>query len=286
MLRVLTLCALLAITGAAAAQAADKPNFDYDASQPAPPATVDAATHMLAERFADGRTISGELIPGQGAGPHPAVLFVHWLGDPPTTNHTEFEADAGALAKLGVTSLLVEAPWSKTDAWFDPLGASADADIKSSEAEVVDLRRALTLLLSQPGVDRHRVAYVGHDFGAMFGLMLASVDRRPSYFVFMTPNSSLSGWYLIGKKPPEGYVARLAGFDLPAFASRLKAKSVLFQFSTHDIYVTHERAQAVFDAAPQPKTIEWIDADHSLVGDGSSYKSRMAWLEHALGVAR
>ena len=107
MLRVLTLCALLAITGAAAAQAADKPNFDYDASQPAPPATVDAATHMLAERFADGRTISGELIPGQGAGPHPAVLFVHWLGDPPTTNHTEFEADAGALAKLGVTSLLV-----------------------------------------------------------------------------------------------------------------------------------------------------------------------------------
>ena len=282
MLRVLMACAVLAIAGVAAAQ----PDFRYDARQAAPPVSVDPATHMLVQRFPDGRAITGELISGQGAGPHPAVLFVHWLGDAPTTNHTEFEADAGALAKLGVTSLLVEAPWSKTDAWFDPLGASADADIKSSEAEVVDLRRALTLLLSQPGVDRRRVAYVGHDFGAMFGLMLASVDRRPSYFVFMTPNSSLSGWYLIGKKPPEGYVARLAGFNLPAFASRLKAKDVLFQFSTHDIYVTHDHAQAIFDAAPQPKKIEWIDADHSLVGDGSADKSRMVWLEHALGVAK
>ncbi len=47
--------------------------------------------------------MSGEVFEGMGRGPHPAVLFVHWLGDPATTNHTEFEADARPLALLGVT---------------------------------------------------------------------------------------------------------------------------------------------------------------------------------------
>ena len=43
-----------------------------------------------------------------------------------------------------------------------------------------DLRRALDVLLAQPGVDPKRIAYVGHDFGAMYGAVLAGVDRRVS----------------------------------------------------------------------------------------------------------
>src|SRR3984885_13872555 len=42
----------------------------------------------------------------------PAVLWVHWLGEPATTNHTEFMSDAQALAKQGIVSPLVALPWS------------------------------------------------------------------------------------------------------------------------------------------------------------------------------
>ena len=54
----------------------------------------------------------------------PGVLFVHWLGDAATTNHTEFEADAVALARRGAVCVLLDAMWSTTIAangndWFE-----------------------------------------------------------------------------------------------------------------------------------------------------------------------
>jgi fermentation-respiration switch protein FrsA (DUF1100 family) len=280
MIRLLPICLLLALAGPATAA----PDFSRGASQPPPPLGIGARSYMVLEPFGPERAVEGQIVEGMGAGPHPAVLFVHWLGDPATTNRLEFELEAYELARRGVTSLLVDAPWSKPG-WFDPLGASADADIRASEDEVVDLRRSLDLLLSRPDIDRSRVAYVGHDFGAMFGLLLASVDARPSYYVFMTPNSSLGEWYLWGKKVPDrvAYLARLAMFDLPGFARQLKAKGVLFQFSTHDTYVTREHAEAIAGAAPEPKIVQWINADHSLEGGGARV-ARLKWLEDELGL--
>ena len=285
MLRLLTFWFALALAAAAAAQPS-QPNFDHDATKPPPPIAIGPERHTEFQPFEDGRAVSGEVFEGMGRGPHPAVLFVHWLGDPATTNHTEFEADARALAVLGVTSLLIDASWSKKG-WFGALGASADADIRASEDEVVDLRRSLDLLLGQPGVDRTRVAYVGHDFGAMFGMMLASVDTRPNWYVFMTPNSSVGEWYLWEKKTPDrdAYLARLSMFDLANFAPKVRAKGVLFQFSRRDEYVTREHAQAIYDATPHPKTLQWFDADHGLAADDARL-ARIAWLEQALGVGR
>ena len=284
MLRLMTFWLALGLAAAAAAQ--PPPNFDLGAKSPPPPVAVGPERHTEFQPFEDGRAVSGEVFEGMGRGPHPAVLFAHWLGDPATTNHTEFEADARTLALLGVTSLLIDAPWSKKG-WFGPLGASADADIRGSEAQVVDLRRSLDLLLGQPGVDPTRVAYVGHDFGAMFGMMLASVDARPSWYVFMTPNASLGEWYLWEKKTPDrdAYLAWLSMFDLANFAPKVRAKGVLFQFSRRDEYVTREHAQAIYDATPQPKTLQWFDADHGLAIEAAR-AARLAWLERALGVAR
>ena len=64
-----------------------------------------------------------------------------------------------------------------------------------------DLRRALDVLLAQPGIDRGRVAFVGHDFGAMYGVLAAAVDPRIKAFVFMAGTQSFSDWFLYG--PPK-----------------------------------------------------------------------------------
>ncbi len=67
----------------------------------------------------------------------PAVLWVHWLGETATTNHTEFETDAVALAGKGVVSMLVDMPWSQKD-WFNSLrttgGDYADTIARSHRA--------------------------------------------------------------------------------------------------------------------------------------------------------
>src|ERR1700690_3573490 len=38
----------------------------------------------------DGQPIQAYVVTPQGAGPCAGILFVHWLGDPKTTNRTQF----------------------------------------------------------------------------------------------------------------------------------------------------------------------------------------------------
>lgn len=230
------------------------------------------------------RQVNGELVRGEGSGPHPGVLFVHWLGDPATTNHTEFEADASALAKLGVTSLLIDAPWSRKD-WFASLGASPDDDLAMSRQTVAELRGALDVL-QVTGVDPQRIAYVGHDFGAMFGMLLAAEDRRPSWYVFMAPNSSMGEWYLWEKQTSgrDAYLARLKALDPPGFLAKAKAKGILLQFSRRDEYITAAHQAAIVAATHAPHEVKVYDADHSLEIP-AAHADRLAWLKARLVAA-
>lgn len=63
----------------------------------------------------ESRRVTGAVVEGRGLKPHPGVLFVHWLGDEKTTNRTEFEPDAIALACKGVTSVLIDAMWARCE---------------------------------------------------------------------------------------------------------------------------------------------------------------------------
>jgi dienelactone hydrolase len=228
--------------------------------------------------------ITGELVSGTAKGPHPGVLFVHWLGDPKTTNHIEFEQDAVALARRGVTSLLVDAMWSDPS-WFDKVGTSADADVAQARSQVADLRKALDLLETQKGVDPNRIAYVGHDLGAMFGALLAAEDSRPKVFVLMAGVPTLSEWYLLGKPHPEGYVAALDKLDITGSLAKSKAKAMLFQFAAHDKYITPDRASAFAASAPLPHGVFTYDADHSLQVP-AAFADRQAWLQEQLFAGR
>jgi hypothetical protein len=281
--------ALAAMTPAAAT-AQPTQTFSYDASQPLAPSfgkprTLAEGVRATPITFrSEGRLVTGEVVGGVGDKWHGGVLFVHWLGDPKTSNHTELEPDALALAKAGVTSLLVDAPWSDP-AWFPALGKSADADIRMTTNEVIDLRRGLDMLERLPGVDPDRIAVVGHDFGAMFAMMLGAVDHRPRAFVFITPNDSLGDWYVWEKAMPtaerDAYLSRLSPFQMAPYAAQLKAPGgVLFQVTDQDVYVTKAKIQALYDASPEPKFISWFHISHRMDdGYGGTASDRDTWLE-------
>ena len=180
--------------------------YAYDASAPLSPVFGTQrvlATGVVARdvRFTSttGDVVTGEIIQGKVSKSRPGILFVHWLGEPKTTNHTEFEPDAIALARHGAVSFLIDAMWSK-DGWFDTVGKDAAKDGPLVEAQVIDMRRALDLLLAEPGVDRNRVAFVAHDFGAMFGALMANAETRPKAWVLMAGVPTLAQWYRFGKE--------------------------------------------------------------------------------------
>ena len=282
------LCALtisvIAVTAGAAANPLAASAFLYDAKAPLDLTVLHRSVSSGVTRaeisFAapGGGRIHGEIVaPAKAAAHHAGVLFVHWLGDPSTTNLTEFEPDAIALAKHGVTSLLVDAMWAQPK-WFMHV-RSTDTDYRDSIAQVVNLRRSLDVLQAQPGVDAHRLAYVGHDFGAMYGAVLSGVDPRPRWYVLMAGTETFSEWYLLGKKPADvnAYVAQMAPLDPGPYLARSKADAYLFQFSQKDEYITPDKQMRFFAPAPLPKALYLYDADHSL-RIPQAFADRQAWL--------
>jgi dienelactone hydrolase len=158
------------------------PTFDYDGGAPldlqasSAQERADAVVRNISfRRLAGGRT-AAYLVKPKTAGPRAAILYVHWYEpESPTSNRTQFLEEAVALAGRGAVSLVVETMWSDPK-WFGK--RTRDGDFARSVQQVKELRRALDVLLAQPGVDRARVAYAGHDFGAMYGIVMGAVDKR------------------------------------------------------------------------------------------------------------
>jgi len=218
-------------------------------------------------------------------GKRAAVLFVHWY-EPGSedSNRGQFEAEARELSRVGGLCLMVETLWSDPDFFIK---RTQEDDLRSSIEEAVLLRRSLDFLLSQPDVDRTRVAYVGHDFGGMYGVLAGSVDQRPTHYVIMAATPRFPDWYLYSPSL-EGearleFIGQMAELDPIVQAPRLAPAPVFFQFATNDPHVPKERAEEFFAAAREPKEMKWYDAGHGLNDDAT--RDRRAWLKTQLGLS-
>jgi dienelactone hydrolase len=216
---------------------------------------------------------------------HAGVLFVHWY-EPPSgnSNRTQFLGEAVTLASRGVVSLLVETMWSDPK-WFPSRNRAEDYENSVKQAKA--LRRALDVLMAQPGVDPRRIAYVGHDFGAMFGATLASVESRVKAWALQAGTVSFSDWYLLGPKMEgearDKFIAQLAPLDPVKHIGRARAP-VLLQFGTSDRFVSEAKSREFFAAAAEPKKALWYDAGHGL--NEQAVKDRIEWLAPQLAPPR
>jgi cephalosporin-C deacetylase-like acetyl esterase len=278
------LCAVLP------ARAADL--YSYDPSVPLAPVLGTeraVAAGVVAQDVSftspTGHTVTGEVVRGTAKGSHPGILFVHWLAEGPTANHTEFEPDAIALARKGAVSVLIDTMWA-APGWFDTVGPDAAKDGAGVEAQVIDIRRALDLLLAQEGVDPRRIAYVAHDFGAMFGALMANADHRPAAWVLMAGVPSLAEWYRFGKAKHalpdyDGYARAMARYDIVGGLHALAGKPVLLQFAQKDYFIPQADADAFAAAVAGDKTVKTYDADHQLAVP-AALADRDVWLAQHL----
>ena len=213
---------------------------------------------------------------------HPGILFVHWYdtetGD---SNRNQYLREALPLAKEGCVSLLVETMWSPLP-WFKNRDASKD--FENSEKQVRDLGLALDVLLQQRDIDTARIAYVGHDFGAMYGMVLASREKRVQYWALQAATALFSDWFLF--YPSKQGADRQAVIDRLAPLGPLQhvssASPVLLQFGKSDRFVPEPKAKQIIEAAREPKQVLWYDAGHAL--DDQAVIDRLAWLRRGLGL--
>jgi len=220
--------------------------------------------------------------PATGAHAGAAILYVHWLGEPETTNRTEFLAEAIAFAERGVTSVLVDTMWAAPK-WYGK--RVPEEDYAQAIHQVIELRRAMDLLLAQPGVDPARVAFVGHDFGAMYGMIASAADRRAKAYVFLSPTPHFLDWFLFARQPKDlaAYRAQISALDPVLYVPKLAPARIFFQFANKDEYVTAEEAAEYYAAAGVPKQTATYEAGHDL-HTAEVAADRVAWLAGELGL--
>lgn len=194
--------------------------------------------------------------------PRPAVLWLHWLGHL-HNDRSEFLPLAVELASRGVVSLLPAGhfPWVP-----DPDGTAED--VARVRAQVDAHAVALDHLLARPGLDPARVALVGHDYGGMYGALLAERDERVTTLVVQAGDATWSHWFSaywlhLGDDALKEYDARFSGLDPVEHVARL-GEGVLFQWAGRDTFVTEETRAAYARANPLARSRVYERAEHIL----------------------
>jgi len=213
------------------------------------------------------------------------ILYVHWY-EPESvdSNRSQFVEEAKEMARGGAVCLLIETLWSDPDFFIKRTQAD---DFQNSIEEVVNIRRAMDLLLSQPNIDPVRFAYVGHDFGGMYGVLAGSLDQRPKHYIIMAATSRFPDWYLYLPKlegeARETFIRQMAEIDPIVHAPSLAPASVLFQFGMDDPHVPKERVEEFFAATRESKALKWYESGHGLNEVATS--DRKKWLREELGLS-
>jgi pimeloyl-ACP methyl ester carboxylesterase len=228
---------------------------------------------------ADGRPVSAYLIGPAAGSPSAGALFLHWLGEEDSSRE-EFVDEAISLAGSGVVSMLVQQrfPWAGR-----PSGVEHDR--VAIGFQVRNIRRALTLLAEAVGPAK--LAIVGHDFGAMHGVLAASVEARIAAAVCMAPTSTWADWFVtyfhvVKASEAAAYASAMADLD-PVIRLPDVTAPLLLQFAKGDFYVPGSVARALSQAAPDGTAVRTYDTVHRL--DEAARAERDAWLLATLGIS-
>jgi dienelactone hydrolase len=222
------------------------------------------------------KRVNAYLVVPSGKGPFAGILWAHWLGEPKTSNRSQYLDEAVKLAAQGVASLLVDCMWSDPT-WYEKRDPEQDFD--NSIRQTIALRRAMDLLAARPEIDTQRLGYVGHDFGGMYGMLMAGVDKRAKTYVFIAVAPSLSDWAFFAAQPKSklDYLRQNAPLELSDFVHQVDNASTLFQFAKNDAYVSRASTGVLLEAANAPKERKLYDADHAM-NKPEIAQDRDAWL--------
>jgi dienelactone hydrolase len=221
---------------------------------------------------------------GDDGRPRAGVLWLHWLGHR-HNGRGEFLPLAVELASRGVVSLLPAGhfPWVP-----NPDGTATDAHRVRDQVAAHALM--LDHLCAQPGVDPARVALVGHDYGAMYGALLADQDERVSTVALQVLDASWANWFAsywleLEGRAREEYAARFAGLEPVDAVNRLAERvgdRMLLQWAGNDTFVTPEVRAAYESENPKARSVEYANADHML--DDRAAADLTAFLAEQLGL--
>ncbi len=294
--------AALTLVTPLAAQVAPAPiaTFAYDRSAP-----LELADSLLrtedgiaihAVRFASpkGGRVSGLLFVPEGSGPFAGVVVGH--GAPGRIDSTligmldaNVMPNAMAVARVGAVAIAIHAPWARrlaSPVTFTPADSAYQVQL------IVELQRAVDVLVARPDVDPTRLAYVGRSYGGATGALFAGVERRLRTYVLQVADGGLVSHFTgpdgsavsvpgVPRDAWNRWIAAMSPIEPIRFVGRAAPASLLLQSGSQDQTVPPSLAAALHRAASEPKRVIWYEAGHGLTPAATT--DMLAWLHREIG---
>jgi len=137
---------------------------------------------------------------------------------------------------------------------------------------VIETRRLIDYLQTRPDIDPDRIYLVGASFGAITGCPAAAFDDRIKATVLTYGGGDLRllasgqaasealGWRIILVKPI--FLLTFSQVDPIKYVGMISPRPLLFQNGINDSLIPADAAQALFDAALEPKQMIWYESGH------------------------
>jgi ubiquinone/menaquinone biosynthesis C-methylase UbiE/dienelactone hydrolase len=262
--------------------------FDYDRSSPlqAELSLIESrdgvSIHDVSYAGLGGKRIQAYWVVPAGGAPSPAVIFVH----PGPGDRSTFLDEAVLTGSQGIASLLVEAPWAQPEAFGRRMGPPEN-NREFFTTILQDLRRSVDFIISRPEVDPSRIGYVGHSFGALFGGVLAGVEKRIRALVLMAGAPSFTDVAVLNMPSLQGqelehYEAVMDPIDPVNFVGMAVPAALFFQFGRQDEGFSEDRFKVFAEAGSEPKLTRWYDTGHYFEGAEDARRERLEWLKTQL----
>jgi dienelactone hydrolase len=286
-LALLTLAVLAAGCGGSGTESGAADLYAYDAKRPLELMDRGLVNHDYPIKVHDvsfsgpNGPVPAYLILPPGPGPFPAVIYLHGAGQ----DRRAMVLPATWLAGRRAVALSVSSPFARTEGQNLPRGIEGlrrehDLTIQG----VKELRRAVDLLQSLPQVDDERIGFVGFSAGARTGAIFAGVEPRIKASVLMSGGETTVDQVMevVDKRDRSKVRPLFEDTDGLAYIARAEPRQLYFQAGRQDEIVPRDALQRLYDAANEPKTIQWYDGGHDL--PFQAYRDHLAWLAKELEI--
>ncbi len=270
--------------------------FDYDAEAPldleqAGIRRIDGVTVVdLSYASPKGGRVPATLFVPDGSGAFAGLVLMHGL----PSDRSAMSQPATAFARLGAVVITIDAPFAR------PHNAGREALLLTENDRdeqiqlIVDLRRAVDVLISRTDVDPDRLAYVGVSYGGAMGGLLAGVEDRLAAYALQLGDGGLvthltgpedQGDYLytgLSEEARQAWLEAMWPIEPIHYVSHAAPAALLFQNGATDELVPPADALRYQAAGSEPKTTLWYDEGHGI--SPAAVNDALAWLQDVGGL--
>lgn len=197
------------------------------------------------------------------------------------------------IARRGAIVLSLDAPFARRDK-NNPLSFTP-RDSADQVQLMVDLQRAVDVVIGRNDVDPAKLGFIGMSYGAAMGAMLAGIERRIDAYALLVGDAGLAAHFKdadLSQFPGLPHLsqaewcrwyAAMEPLASTHFIGRAAPARVLFLWGRQDRLVPPALANELYRAAGATKEARWYDSGHGL--PPVAFLDMIDWMAGQIGIA-